>query len=107
MMKIHELKLDTFYFDDVKNRLKTFEIRKNDRDYQVGDLLSLSRFEDGKYLKTKSGFYSNKENGLKAAILNEADTILMVVTYITDYEQKDGYVVMGIEPYAQVTVKDD
>lgn len=40
-MKIHELKLDTFYFDDVKSGLKTFEIRKNDRDYQVGDLLSL------------------------------------------------------------------
>ncbi|NLT85663.1 MAG: DUF3850 domain-containing protein [Leuconostoc sp.] len=106
MMKIHELKLDTFYFDDVKSGVKTFEIRKNDRDYQIGDLLSLSRFEDGKYLKTKSGFYSNKESSLKVVPLNEADTILMVVNYITDYEQKDGYVVMGIEPYAQVTVND-
>ncbi|WP_273711461.1 DUF3850 domain-containing protein [Leuconostoc mesenteroides] len=105
-MKIHELKLDTEYFDDVKSGLKTFEIRKNDRDYQAGDLLSLSRFEDGEYLKTKSGFYSNKESSLKAVPLNEADTILMVVNYITDYEQKDGYVVMGIEPYAQVTVND-
>lgn len=105
-MKIHELKLDTFYFDDVKSGLKTFEIRKNDRDFKVGDVLSLSRFEDGKYLKTKSGFYSNKENSLKVVPLNEADTILMVVNYITDYEQKDGYVVMGIEPYAQVTVND-
>ncbi|WP_337090011.1 DUF3850 domain-containing protein [Leuconostoc pseudomesenteroides] len=105
-MKIHELKLDTEYFDDVKSGLKTFEIRKNDRDYQVGDLISLSRFEDGKYLKTKSGLYANKENGLKAVPLNEADTILMVVNYITDYEQKDGYVVMGIEPYAQLTVND-
>ncbi|QHJ76634.1 MAG: hypothetical protein [Bacteriophage sp.] len=98
-MKIHELKLDKFYFDDVKSGLKTFEIRKNDRDYQVGDLLSLSRFEDGKYLKTKTGLYSNKENSLKAVSLNEADTILMVVNYITDYEQKDGYVVMSIIPY--------
>ena len=105
-MKIHELKLDTEYFDDVKSGLKTFEIRKNDRDYQVGDLLSLSRFGDGEHLKTKSGLYANKENSLKAVILNEADTILMVVTYITDYEQKDGYVVMGIEPYAQVTLND-
>ena len=105
-MKIHELKLDTEYFDDVKNGVKTFEIRKNDRDYQAGDLLSLSRFEDGKYLKTKNGFYANKENRLKAVPLNEADTILMVVNYITDYEQKDGYVVMGIEPYAQVTIND-
>ena len=102
-MKIHELKLDTFYFDDVKSGVKTFEIRKNDRDYQVGDLLSLSRFEDGKYLKRKIGLYTNKENSLKEVPLNEADTILMVVNYIDDYEQKDGYIVIGIEPYAQVT----
>ncbi|MDV8928436.1 DUF3850 domain-containing protein [Leuconostoc mesenteroides] len=27
-MKIHELKLDTEYFDDVRSGLKTFEIRK-------------------------------------------------------------------------------
>ncbi|WP_349535176.1 DUF3850 domain-containing protein [Leuconostoc citreum] len=106
MMKIHELKLDRFYFDDVKSGLKTFEIRKNDRDFQVGDLLSLSRFEDGKYLKMGNGLYTNKENGLKVVPLNEADTILMEVTYITDYEQKEGYVVMGIEPYAQGTVND-
>lgn len=105
-MKIHELKLDTFYFDDVKSGLKTFEIRKNDRDFQIGDLLSLSRFEDGKYLKTRSGLYTNKENASEEAPLNEADTILMVVNYITNYEQKDGYVVMGIEPYAQVEFND-
>ncbi|MFH7619636.1 DUF3850 domain-containing protein [Leuconostoc mesenteroides] len=105
-MKIHELKLDTEYFDDVNSGLKTFEIRKNDRDYQVGDLLSLSRFENGKYWKTRAGFYINKENGREIVSLNEAETILMTVTYITDYEQKDGYVVMGIEPYARVTVND-
>lgn len=40
-MKIHELKLDIKYFDEVKNGNKNFEIRKNDRDFQVGDTLEL------------------------------------------------------------------
>ncbi|GAP05095.1 DUF3850 domain-containing protein, partial [Fructobacillus tropaeoli] len=34
-MKVHELKLDEKYFVLVNNGLKTFEIRKNDRDYHV------------------------------------------------------------------------
>ena len=40
-MKVRELKLNTEYYDDVKKGLKTFEVRKNDRDFKVGDILSL------------------------------------------------------------------
>ena len=96
-MKIHELKLDTFYFDDVKSGLKTFEIRKNDRDYQIGDLLALSSFENGSYRRWAS---TMNHIGNDPVGIHEADTILMTVTYITDYEQKDGYVVMSIIPYS-------
>ncbi len=105
-MKIHELKLDEEYFDDVKSGLKTFEIRKNDRNYQVGDLLALSRFQNGHYFATRAGFYLKKENQQQIVSLNEADTILMEVAYITDYEQKDGYVVMGIKPYLRYVSAD-
>ncbi len=38
-MKTHELKLDVKYFDEVKGGNKNFEIRKNDRGYQIGDVL--------------------------------------------------------------------
>ena len=38
-MKLHELKILNKYFDDVLIGKKTFELRKNDRDYQVGDLI--------------------------------------------------------------------
>ena len=38
-MKTHELKIKKEYADFVLNGIKTFEIRKNDRDYQVGDLV--------------------------------------------------------------------
>lgn len=96
-MKIHELKLSTDYFIAVESGQKRFEIRKNDRDFKVGDLLALSSFEKGSYQK-----WSNTMNniGNEPVGIHEADTILMTVTYITDYEQKDGYVVMSIMPYA-------
>ena len=36
---IHTLKIETEFFKAVKERRKTFEIRKNDRNFQVGDIL--------------------------------------------------------------------
>ena len=38
-MKLHELKILHKYLVDVDLGRKTFELRKNDRDYQVGDLI--------------------------------------------------------------------
>ena len=38
-MKLHELKIKHEYLEDVSLGIKTFELRKNDRDYQVGDLI--------------------------------------------------------------------
>lgn len=54
-MKTHELKLDIKYFDDVKSGKKNFEIRKNDRYFQVGDTLELKAFKNGYYAKRNSG----------------------------------------------------
>lgn len=38
-MKLHELKIKDEYFNAIIESKKTFELRKNDRDYQVGDLI--------------------------------------------------------------------
>lgn len=74
-MKTHELKILPEYFEAVTSRRKRFEIRKNDRDYKVGDLLYLRKW--------------NGENFT-------GDSYKAEVTYITDYAQKDGYVVLGV-----------
>ncbi|MFT8735673.1 MAG: DUF3850 domain-containing protein [Lentilactobacillus hilgardii] len=104
-MKIHELKLDTEYFDDVKSGLKTFEIRKNDRDFKDGDVLALTAFEYGHYVKKAIvGFSGNAV--YDRATQQEAETIFFDVTFITDYEQKDGYVVMSIVPSRKVSLND-
>lgn len=75
-MKIHELKILPEYFEAVTSGRKQFEIRKNDRDYEVGDRLYLREW--------------NGENFT-------GDSYKAEVTYITDYMQRNGYVVLGIE----------
>lgn len=44
-MRTHELKTWPSYFDSVERGYKTFEVRKNDRDYASGDLLVLREFD--------------------------------------------------------------
>lgn len=38
-MKLHILKIKDIYFNDILIGFKTFELRKNDRDYHVNDLI--------------------------------------------------------------------
>lgn len=41
----HELKTWSVYFDLIDSGQKTFELRKNDRDFQVGDRLILKEWD--------------------------------------------------------------
>lgn len=49
-MAIHDIKTINPFFNDVWTGLKNFEVRKNDRNYKVGDGLHLLEYDiDGKY----------------------------------------------------------
>lgn len=74
-MELHKLKIQREYFKAVMSGDKTFEIRKNDRDFPVGDIVLLEEFIEA------SG-YTNRQ----AAV---------IIKYITDYEQKDDYIVFS------------
>jgi len=73
---IHELKTIDPYYDDILEGIKKFEIRLNDRDFKVGDNLILHNTQNGKC----TGLF------IRAKII-----------YITDFMQKENYIVMGIE----------
>jgi hypothetical protein len=46
---VHEIRIASIYYDDVITGKKTFELRKNDRGYKVGQLLSMNEFTEGRY----------------------------------------------------------
>lgn len=46
---LHELKLTQPYFDDVAKGDKSFEVRRFDRPFKVGDYLALNEYVDEEY----------------------------------------------------------
>ena len=48
-MKKHELKILPKHFQEVWDGIKTFELRKNDRNYQRGDILVLREWNGKEY----------------------------------------------------------
>lgn len=51
-MTIHKLKTWMPYFDDIKAGIKTFEVRKNDRNFQISDKLLLQEYDQEKKVYT-------------------------------------------------------
>lgn len=56
-MNVHNLKIRPNYFKDVIAEVKKFEIRFNDRGFEVGDLIVLEEFDNKGY----TGRYVNAE----------------------------------------------
>jgi ParB family chromosome partitioning protein len=53
-MATHRIKIKEEYYKEIINGSKTFELRKNDRDYKRGDLVEFSVIlKDGKILESK------------------------------------------------------
>lgn len=84
---IHQLKIDSKYFEDVVSGKKTFEIRKNDRDFMVGDFLALNELTPHEC--NEKG--EHKETGR---------CCIVYVKYVFNDSNfcKEGYVVIGIQP---------
>ena len=86
-MIIHKLKLNSDYYSDSAIGVKTFEIRKNDRNFKVGDILELREWVwsaiDGK------GAYTGNVHW-------------KIITYILEDEAflTKGYVCIAVAPIA-------
>lgn len=78
---IHDLKILPEYYRAVIERRKTFEVRKNDRNFKVGDRVNLMEYDPD---------YAGKYTGRVCQC---------VITYILDDTKycKKGYVILGIQ----------
>lgn len=93
MSKVHELKILSEYFKSVLDGTKTFELRLNDRDYQVGDTLILKEYYQGD-IDYKDGiytppYYTNKQIKKKIAYMFEGG----------QYGLQEGYCILGLENF--------
>lgn len=84
MAKVQELKIEPEFMEAQLNGLKNFEIRKNDRNFEVNDMLWLREWSNGEYT---------------------GRSISVSVTFITDYKQMPGYVVLSTRPVQLDTKK--
>ena len=66
----HDLKIERAYLDQICSHRKRFEIRKDDRDFQVGDTMTLKAIDGG------------------ASVYCE-------IIYKSTYMQQEGYCVLG------------
>lgn len=91
------------FFQAVLDGTKTFEIRKNDRDFQVGDMLLLREFQPcprchgtgREQVDAWDSFVCGCEAPHGTFLPRQA---LVRVTYITNFGQPDGQIVMSIVP---------
>lgn len=77
---IHELKIMPQYFEEVVSGRKCFELRKNDRDYKVGDQIKLLEYENGEYTGREAGLY----------------LIRYILKDCPEYGLKKGYCILGL-----------
>lgn len=54
---IHYLKIKSNFLDDIITNRKTFEIRKDDRNFLIGDLISFIPLGTGFFMCKNKGFF--------------------------------------------------
>jgi len=87
---IHELKTWPEYFQAIVSGDKTFELRKNDRNFQTGDHLKLME-----YMPCGHGVYTPRSIGYYTGAF-----VTMKVTYVLQGGRlgiENGYCILGIQ----------
>lgn len=96
---IHELKTLVPYFEAMKRGEKNFEVRRDDRGFQRGDIVLLQRYGES-WVNKKMEYLDARDFGVHRS---EAETLRRRITYVLTGGQfgiEPGYVVLGLEPAA-------
>lgn len=84
---IHQLKIESQFFEEIVKGEKTFEVRENDRDFQKGDYLGLNEITS--HPCNVTGEHKETGNFVLVKVLS---------VFKDDRFVKDGYVIMSIRP---------
>lgn len=91
-MNIHTLKTVNPHFQDLAKGNKTFELRKNDRDFRVGDKLILLEYTETDKIEhlhyTGRGYTALVQHILEGG----------------QYGLEQGYVIMSLEPGNEIKI---
>jgi hypothetical protein len=91
-MTTHELKAWPIYFQPVLDGTKTFEARRNDRNFQVGDILWLREWKPKDSIHSALGEYSGREVKVSVTYIltgSEANNAIGI---------NEGFCVMAVKP---------
>lgn len=81
----HELKISPEYFDAVESGVKPFEVRKNDREFKVGDTLHLREYNGTMSPYSEAPYTGRETSKTITYILNNVEYCLA------------GYVILGLK----------
>jgi hypothetical protein len=87
-MTIHELKTWPKYFAEIKRGMKKFELRKDDRDFKVGDWLDLREYDPA----------AKKYTGRGVMVY-----VWSVLRNAPEFGLMDGFVILSIQPLERIT----
>lgn len=85
--KVHNLKVDLEIFQQMEKGIRQFDIRKSDRDFQIGDTLLLHEYDFNKKM-FKSGWLPRR-----------------IVCKSYDSHLKEGYVILGLQEISFEVIK--
>ena len=89
-MELHKLKIKNNYYQDIYYSYKTFELRKNDQNYQVGDLIEFTIIID------------NDKSVSIEAVANSLYKIIYILKDVPEYGLDKDYCILGIKKYANL-----
>lgn len=86
---IHALKIYPKYFDEVRKGNERFELRKNDRDFHVGDCLALNEWDGERYtgrsILVKVDYMMSPNDVMTC----QGDYALMSIVLIGNYDREE------------------
>lgn len=83
MNKLHTLKIREKYLRDIEKGTKTFELRKNDREFQVNDLIRFVDTKGQNYPKSSRYLYE----------------ITYVLKNVPEYGLNEDYCILGLRKF--------